>query len=353
VLITISDKKIGVSSNGTTIDYYNADVVTASDYYPGGMQMPGRKYSNGSSYRYGFNGKENDNDVKGEGNSLDFGARIYDPRIGRWLSVDPMIARMPGVGSYTYVNNNPIRYIDPDGKFLLDVHQRIVQAALSGLSFELITRNRKTEKGGDGLNNDMKNQSFMFGIVGQGTVFSGGITDPDWNQASLKAAHFDQMNYKEIIANVESIKTGASNLVTKYKSGILSEEKFGYEVGKQLHGIADLYSHSNYVELYVQLYGKNNDINSIPTLKEAMADSKYEKFAALLKTDLKTGDYPGKGPGSHKEMNHDVGAGSNYTWLVPETRGKKVTYESKAAEAVATKASKEYLTELKTEIDKK
>ena len=76
-------------------------------------------------------------------------------------------------------------------------------------------------------------------------------------------------------------------------------------------------------------------------------------FAALLKTDLKTGNYPGKGLGSHKEMNHDVGAGSNYTWLVPETRGKQVTYESKAAEAVATKASKAYLKELKTEIDKK
>lgn len=42
-------------------------------------------------YRYGFNGKENDNDVKGiEGSQQDYGMRIYDPRLGRFLSVDPV-----------------------------------------------------------------------------------------------------------------------------------------------------------------------------------------------------------------------------------------------------------------------
>jgi len=59
VLVTVSDKKIGHTTDGTTIDYYNADMVTANDYYPGGMSLPGRKYQAGSnSYRYGFNGQE-------------------------------------------------------------------------------------------------------------------------------------------------------------------------------------------------------------------------------------------------------------------------------------------------------
>jgi RHS repeat-associated protein len=53
--------------------------------YPFGMNMPGRTF-NSSEYRYGFNGMEKDDEIKGEGNSLDFGARIYDPRLGRWLS---------------------------------------------------------------------------------------------------------------------------------------------------------------------------------------------------------------------------------------------------------------------------
>ncbi len=45
VLATVFDKKLGHTIDGTTVDYYNADVITANDYNPGGMQMPGRKYS--------------------------------------------------------------------------------------------------------------------------------------------------------------------------------------------------------------------------------------------------------------------------------------------------------------------
>jgi RHS repeat-associated protein len=79
------------------------------------MKMPGRSWNNGS-YRYGFNGKEEDDDIKGEGNSLDFGARIYDPRIGRWLSVDPLQQKYPAFSPYNFALNNPNFYYDIDGK---------------------------------------------------------------------------------------------------------------------------------------------------------------------------------------------------------------------------------------------
>ena len=116
VLVTVSDKKIGHTKDNTTIDYYSADVVTANDYYPGGMQMPGRKYSiASSSYRYGFNGKENDNDVKGDGNQQDYGMRIYDTRLGRFLSVDPLIAKYAFYSPYQFAGNSPILNVDLDG----------------------------------------------------------------------------------------------------------------------------------------------------------------------------------------------------------------------------------------------
>ncbi|RYZ77736.1 MAG: hypothetical protein EOP04_30835 [Proteobacteria bacterium] len=84
-------------------------------YYPFGMMMPGRKYSASDGYRYGFNGKENDNDVKGEGYQIDYGERIYDPRLGRFYSVDPMYKDFPELTTYQYGSNNPIFNIDLDG----------------------------------------------------------------------------------------------------------------------------------------------------------------------------------------------------------------------------------------------
>ena len=84
-------------------------------YSPFGMVMPGRKYSGSPGYRYGFNGKENDNEVKGEGNQQDYGLRIYDTRLGRFLSVDPLTKNYPWYTPYQFAGNMPIRFIDLDG----------------------------------------------------------------------------------------------------------------------------------------------------------------------------------------------------------------------------------------------
>lgn len=77
--------------------------------------MPGRKYSAGSGYRYGFNGKENDNDIKGEGNQIAFEARIYDPRLGKFLSIDPIAYEYPFQSPYVFAANNPVTLIDVYG----------------------------------------------------------------------------------------------------------------------------------------------------------------------------------------------------------------------------------------------
>lgn len=68
------------------------------------------------NYRFGFNGMEKDNEAKGIGNSLDFGARIYDSRLGRFLSVDPKIKQYPWQTSYCLADNNPILFEDIEGE---------------------------------------------------------------------------------------------------------------------------------------------------------------------------------------------------------------------------------------------
>ncbi len=63
-------------------------------------------------YRFGFNGKENDNEVKGTGNQVAFEARIYDPRLGRFLSIDPRTREYPWQTPYAYHANSPISQVD-------------------------------------------------------------------------------------------------------------------------------------------------------------------------------------------------------------------------------------------------
>tara|TARA_R110002050_G_scaffold107485_2_gene217925 strand:+ start:2520 stop:2915 length:396 start_codon:yes stop_codon:yes gene_type:complete len=81
--------------------------------------MPGTVFTGSENYRYGFNGMERDDVVKGNGNSYDFEARIYDPRVGRWFSIDPMSSRYPSFTSYGFAANNPILFLDPNGKWVV------------------------------------------------------------------------------------------------------------------------------------------------------------------------------------------------------------------------------------------
>ncbi len=78
------------------------------------MLIPGR-HANTSDYRYGFEGQELDNELKGEGNSYTTTFRQYDPRIARWMSVDPVFTKYPSFSPYNGFNNNPILYKDPKG----------------------------------------------------------------------------------------------------------------------------------------------------------------------------------------------------------------------------------------------
>ncbi|MCX6147484.1 MAG: hypothetical protein NTW25_09595 [Candidatus Kapabacteria bacterium] len=116
VRVAIGDMKIPTGTRG--VAPFVVDEKAVNDYYPYGMLISDRSWSSGSS-RYGYNGKELDNELKGTGNSLDFGDRMGDPRIGgRFYGLDLLASTYAGHSPYAYAGENPILFIDFDGKGL-------------------------------------------------------------------------------------------------------------------------------------------------------------------------------------------------------------------------------------------
>lgn len=112
VLVTVSDRKLAEGTEGTTATGYKAEVLFASDYYPFGMQMPGREFSE-EGYRYGFQGQETDKEWLG--GAVSFKYRVHDARIGRFLSLDPLAPDYPHNSPYAFAENKVISHFELEG----------------------------------------------------------------------------------------------------------------------------------------------------------------------------------------------------------------------------------------------
>ena len=110
VLSVVSDKKLPDFT--TTSLTFKPEIFSYNEFMPFGMPVYNRSQTGG--YRYGFNGKEKDDEIKGKGNSYDFGARMLDTRIGRWFSLDPYYKQVQG--NYNFAINSPIMIEDKDGQ---------------------------------------------------------------------------------------------------------------------------------------------------------------------------------------------------------------------------------------------
>ncbi len=124
-------------------------------------------------FRYGFNKMEADDEIKGSRNSYDFGARIYDSRLGRFLSLDPMSKNFPFQSPYLFASNNPIFYIDENGEYSVATHFTVTyNAAIKvGFSHELATK-----------------------IAHYASVYA---DHPDWNYMSGAMHRLNQMEMSE------------------------------------------------------------------------------------------------------------------------------------------------------------
>ena len=139
-------------------------VIQQQDYYPYGMR---KSLAGPTQNRYLYNGKE----IQGElGGQYDYGARFYDPVIGRWSVVDPLAENHYEVSAYAYVLNNPLGYTDPFGLDTLSANTDYMQTYREGVDVVAIdevivtapNRSGGRNYGGDGSGSLA--DKFMYGL---------------------------------------------------------------------------------------------------------------------------------------------------------------------------------------------
>ncbi len=211
---------------------YSAVLNNLSETYAFGAPMPMRQ-ANPNIYRYGFNGMEKDNEVKGDGNTYTTHNRAYDPRLGRWLSLDP--AARSNMSMYVGFANNPIIKVDPRGDDdFFDKNGTLIYSTKVGNNIQVtnmtkeqflkivyigtpvITAKLKTENGqASAMNHYLENYSAPFASQnlneGSNREAAKNVISHYYNQLALKDNEGNTISAKDAIGGVHKGSWNAEN----------------------------------------------------------------------------------------------------------------------------------------------
>lgn len=115
ILVFIDNEEIGqdVWFDDLFVGHYTSEVLEENHYYPFGLTLT-KSAAGVKAQPYRYNGKELETNFDLQ--FYEYGARQYNAQIGRWNGVDPLADKYYAISPFAYVDNNPVKFIDPNGK---------------------------------------------------------------------------------------------------------------------------------------------------------------------------------------------------------------------------------------------
>jgi RHS repeat-associated protein len=193
-----------------------------------------------SKYRFGFNGKEKDSETAND--NFDFGARVYDGRLGRWFSLDKLTKESPNLSAYVFTINNPICFTDPDGNkalYIIEGNTITIKALI------VITGDKATTEKANQMQSQIcsyfKDSKIKIGDVEYNIVFDIKVNNSLDHAASETEAYFDGY-YNEILleTNLERSYVNSFGLSTGSWNDNADSKIYAHETGHLL-GLDDKY----------------------------------------------------------------------------------------------------------------
>ena len=126
------------------VDGVSGEVVESNDYYPFGSRWNVAAGLKDDTNRFRYNSKEEQ--FRFGTPYVDYGARQYDPILGRWFAQDPLSEKYYGISPYAFCAGNPVKYLDPDGRYFDDDNEKKAQRNERKLERKSLKLSKKAER---------------------------------------------------------------------------------------------------------------------------------------------------------------------------------------------------------------
>ena len=296
-------------------------IRNSTDYSPFGVELDGRTVSV-DGYRYGFQDQEKDDEIKGEGNSVNYNFRMHDSRLGRFFTSDPLYKNFPWNSTYAFSENRLIDGLELEGLQVILIGKNV--------SATLIGANGFTEAGiaigpdgiytygsyGYGFETDLANVSSKISVTyfpdmpsvndakGSGSAIYLGTSESGMNFSisGVESSGYKGINLQSgigagispinvgFIKSETSIKKISSSELHLYQNDLLSAKKMLLSQRESIRENATSIRHENQnLRSELKILNKNKTknherINSISKkieLNKTLYDEKMEQFNEL------------------------------------------------------------------------